>query len=550
MKKENIILIGGEAGQGVAMTSKFLGTVFARLGYFAFNYRDYPSLIRGGHNFNVLKLATKPVFSHENEYDIIIALDEKTINLHKKGLKKGGFILASERLKGKNIVNIKTLSFLKKIGAPQIAENNILLGFLFKYFGIDLQFVLSEAGKFFSKKKDVVKKCIAYGYKLGEEKGKWPARKRGNYFLSGNEAVGVGAIASGIDAYIAYPMTPATPVLHFLAKRKRKYNYLVLQLENEIAVANAALGASFAGGKVMVGTSGGGFALMSETMSLAGMSEVPLVAFLSQRTSPSTGIPTYTTQGDLKFALNVGHGEFPRVLVAPGDPKEAILRTEEAFYLAAKYRMLSIIISDKHLGESDFTLEELEHFPPSRKRFLTNLPKTGFKNYKLTKSGLSPRAVPGEVSFARATSYEHDEYGFTIEEPKMAVKMNDKRFRKFEVLSREVKEKFSPLLTYGKGKKLLISWGSTKGAILDALSQMKNFKFLEVSYISPFPGEQLARELKKAEDVVLLENNVTGLLGDIIREKTGYLIKKKVLKYDGRPFTSKEVVNSLKNYGY
>lgn len=541
------ILIGGKAGQGTAMTSYFIGKLFCALGYYVFNYRDYPSLIRGGHNFNVLRISDKPVLSHKNNYDIIVPLDQDTIDLHQKDLNKKGFIVGDRNFKTKKkFYPIDLKSLLEELKAPQIIENDILIGWLFKYFGVDIKILLTAIEKEFKGKKlDLIKESVVRGYALGEKKENIQKISKGKYFISGNQAIGVGAINSGIDIYIAYPMTPATAVLHFLAQRQIPNNILVLQLENEIGVINTALGASFAGAKTMVGTSGGGFALMTEAISLAGISELPLVVYLAQRTAPATGVPTYTGQGDLKFAVNAGHGEFPKIVVAPGDPKESITRTQEAFYLSSKYRIPAIIISDKHLGEDDFSFDELENADSPSQRFILENPPRNYKYYKITKNGVSPRAVPGQGPIVRATSYEHNEYGNTIEDPEWTVKMNDKRFSKSKYIFEEVK-KFQPVAVYGKGKNLIIGWGSTKGAIIDSLPELKNFRFLQISYISPFPAEIVKREIGKSKKVILVENNVTGLLGDIIAEKTGIIIKDKILKYDARPFVSDDIAKGIK----
>ena len=406
--------------------------------------------------------------------------------------------------------------------------------------------MFAQINKRFSKKKAVlINKAIEEGYKLGVVKEKLKKVGKARYFISGSEAVGIGAIASGMDMYIAYPMTPSTPVLHFLAKRQVKNNILTLQLENEIGVANAAIGASFAGAKTMIGTSGGGFSLMSEALSLAGMSENPLVVYLCQRPGPATGIPTYQAQGDLKLALNIGHGEFPRIVVAPGDPQEVIIRTQEAFYLAAKYRSLSIVLSDKHLAESNYTHTKITKSNLKTDRFILTNPTKDYKSYKITKTGTSLRAVPGQGPVVRGTSYEHNEYGNTVEEPEWSVIMNDKRLRKMDYIKKEV-DKFKPATVHGKGRNLIIGWGSTKGAIVDSLSQLKNFRFLQISYINPFPKNIVKKEIEKSNRVVLVENNATGLLGDIIAEQTGHIIKKKILKYDGRPFIAKDIIRKLK----
>lgn len=538
------VLIGGKAGQGVAKSSKILGKVLVSLGYYVFNYRDYPSLITGGHNFNVVTFSEREIESHEWKFDIIVALDENTVELHKKNLKENGIIVGDENLSGVGI-RIPTEKIIEEIGGEKILKNAILLGSVAKIFGIDFNVLESVLKREFGENKLEIE-AARRGYELTEKKiNLAPAVKKEKYFLTGNEAIALGALAAGLDTYIAYPMTPATPVLHFLAKRKDKYNLNVLQLENEIAVVNAALGASYAGATVMVGTSGGGFALMSEALSLQGMSEVPLVVYLAQRTAPSTGVPTYTTQGDLKFALNAGHGEFPRVVIAPGDAKEAFYRTIEAFYLAYKYRVLSIILGDKHLGESTYTFEDLEEPKVKPQKFIVENPEKDYKSYKLTDNGVSPRAVPGQGVVVRATSYEHNEYGNTTEDPYWIKLMNEKRWKKFDAIKKEV-EKLGPVKVYGKGDNLLIGWGSTKGAILDALKTLPDYRFMQIVYLSPFPAKQVKEEIEKSKNVILVENNVTGLLGDVIVEQTGIKIDKKILKYDARPFSAEEIVEAVK----
>lgn len=504
MKKT--ILIGGEAGLGSNVTSHLIGKIFCSLGYHVFNYRDYPSLIKGGHNFNVLKISDKPVHSHEHYYDFILALDQKTINIHKKSLKRGGVIFGTK----------ETGPVVKKLGGPQILANDVLIGLFFRYFGVDSSTILALAEKTFGKN-DLIRKAIEQGYSLTEVKEKIKKIGKPNYFISGNEAIGAGAIAAGMDIYLAYPMTPATPVLHFLAKRQIENNILVFQPENEIATINMALGASFTGAKVMVGSSGGGFALMTEAISLAGMAELPLVIYLAQRTAPSTGVPTYTAQSDLKFALNAGHGEFARIVSAPGDAQEAIIRTQEAFYLSCKYRTPAIILGDKHLGESNYTSSQLK--------------------------GSKLKAVSYPVG--RASSYEHNRMGHTVEDAERVARGQEKRLKKIPRLAREM-QKINPVSVFGKGKNLIIGHGSTKGAVLDALSELKNFKFLQISYLSPFPKKSVAREIKKSQKVFLVENSATGLLADVIAEQTGLLIKNKVLKYDGRPFVPQDIIKAIK----
>jgi len=543
---ERQILIGGEAGQGVAKAATIMGKAFVREGFYVFNYRDYPSLIKGGHNFNVLRISAEPVSSHEFDgHDVVVALDEKTVRKHAGEMKKDAVVLAPNRVNADSKLSVDTENIIRELNAPKIMENIILISAAWKYLGMPFESLEKTILEELKNNRTAVT-AAKRGYEeveTGKVMGTAP-EKRARYFITGSQAVAMGAIAAGIDLYIAYPMTPATPVLHYLAAVQTEYDFQVLQLENEIAVANAALGASYAGAMTMIGTSGGGFALMGEAMSLQGMSEVPLVAYLAMRNAPSTGVPTYTGQGDLKMAVNIGHGEYPKVVVAPGDPKEVFERTLEAFYLAYKYRVLSIIISDKHLAESTYTVDG---FSPrvEPERFIVEDVPEDYKSYEITETGVSPRAVPGQGDApVRATSYEHDEYGYTREEGEWAIKMNDKRFRKVRYIKEEVAS-LEPVNTYGNGDKVIVSWGSTKGAILDALKQLDGWRFVQVSYIEPFPAEQFLDAVEGAERIVLVENNVTGLLGDIIAEKTGMIIEEKILRYDARPFTPKYIIRRL-----
>ncbi len=539
------ILVGGQAGQGVNKTSSLIGQIFNNLGYYVFIYRDYPSLIQGGHNFNVLTVSDKPVYSHRRSLEAIIALDDLTIEKHAASLVPDGFILGSaERTSHPRLIalDMASVSLPPSVGR----ENNILIGALVKIWGLSLEVAFRAVEEEFSKT-EKIQAALDEGGQLVTLREKLPRlrNKRETYFFNGTEGVSQGAIAAGLDVYFAYPMTPATGVLHQLAAQQEKYGFLVGQLENEIAVVNAALGASFTGAKTMVGTSGGGFALMSEALSLAGISELPLVVYLAQRTSPGTGVPTYNSQGDLKFALQAGHGEFPRVVVAPGDAEEAFQRTIEAHYLSQKYHLLSIIMGDKHLAESHFSFDRIRVPRVKAERFLLEKPAANYRSYQLTPDGISPRMVPGEGPLVRATGYEHNEEGYTSEEAEEIKRMNDKRWAKLPFLQKEV-SRLQPVRTYGRGKNLIIGWGSTKGAILDSLTDLPGYRFLQISYLSPFPSQQVLAELEKAKKIVLVENNVTGLLGQVVREQTGVAIDRKVLKYDGRPFTPEDIIQKVR----
>jgi 2-oxoglutarate ferredoxin oxidoreductase subunit alpha len=501
------IIIGGAAGQGINKVSEIISNVLSKQGYFTFNYRDYASLIRGGHNFNTLTISDEPIESHESKAEILVALDERTIKTHKQALKKNGLTILGDQFKdeGRNL-------------------NVALAGSLTKILGIPIEELESEIKSQF---KESEKAIIAAKKGFDSQETKHQLKKLNNQttILSGSQAIAKGAINSNIDLYIAYPMTPATNAMHELAKDQVENNLMVFQAENEIAAANIALGASFAGAKTMTGTSGGGFDLMSETLSLQGQSEIPLTVYLASRPGPATGVPTYTAQADLDLALRAGHGEFPRIVVAPGNPTETIEKTSEALYLAEKFRTLSIILSDKHLAESEFSS--------------TSKPKPTLK-FKIK------RPVPG-TDLVKNSSYETNKFGNSTESYTQAEENANKRLKKYSDIKKYIQKKFEMTKIHGnkKSKNLIVGWGSTSGAIKDAIKDL-DAKFLQVLYCKPL-SPQIKKEIEKANKVILVECNVTGQLGRLIREKTGIKIENRLLKYNGRPFHSDELNKLIKD---
>ena len=495
------IIIGGKAGQGINKVSEIVANVLSKFGYFTFNYQDYQSLIRGGHNFNVLSISDIQIESHETTADILVALDERTIETHKQTLKKNGLIITAEEFKdeGRNI-------------------NIALAGALIKIFGIPLIELEKEIKSQF-KESDEAIISAKKGYDSQEIVHQLKKLNNKPLILSGSQAIAIGAKNSGLDLYIAYPMTPATNAMNELAKDQVENKLMVFQAENEIAAANMALGASFAGAKTMTGTSGGGFDLMGETFSLQGISEIPLTVYLASRPGPGTGVPTYTAQSDLDIALRAGHGEFPRVVVAPGNPTETIEKTSEALYLAEKFRTLSIILSDKHLAESEFSSTTKPNKTPK---------------FKIT------RKIPSK-DLIKNSSYEVDKFGNSTESYILAEENANKRLAKYETLKKFIEDNFKMIKLHGKknSKNLIVGWGSTSGAIKDAIRDL-DAKFLQVLYMKPL-SNQIKKEIEKADKIILVECNLTGQLGRLIREKTGIKIENRLLKYNGRPFHTDEL---------
>ena len=487
------ILFGGKAGEGPNVLAHIVAKALVEEGYYVFYSRDYESLIRGGHNFNLLTFSDEQVYSNDSKADILVCLDDATEEIHKNQLKKNSFILKGNK------------------------GNMYFAGRIFKLLCLDFKILEKRLNKLEKKFEENVKDAKD-GY---DEEQKNLCRiiyKKNNlYFTNGSLSFSDGAIKSGLDVYYAYPMTPATSLLSELAEKQIENNILTLELENEIAVMNAALGSSITGAKSMIGTSGGGFDLMTEALSLTGIAEVPLVIYLAQRPGPGTGVATYTGQGDLNIARHAGHGEFQRVVLAPGNPKECEELASHAFYFSQKFKIPVIVISDKHLAESLYTLTEKSKL---------------IKSVKSTKLG-------------RYNSYEKDETGAATENPEIIKKNAERRLAKSRDIEKEA-EKFEMYKTYGKknSNNVIISWGSTNGAILDSTEDL-NVKFIQILYIEPF-SKSIKKELD-GKNIILIENNATGLLADLIAEKTGIFIedKNKILRYDGRPFLADELKKEI-----
>ncbi|MBS3141140.1 2-oxoacid:acceptor oxidoreductase family protein [Candidatus Woesearchaeota archaeon] len=486
------VLIGGKAGQGPNVLANIISEILVKTGYYVFLSREYESVIRGGHNYNILTFSDTKVYSNENKIDILICLDDNTELVHKSKIRKETLVLRNKDNK----------------------ENIYFAGKLLKILGFDFKFLEIEIKKL--RNFDANLKNAKEGYESENSKFNLKTSKnKTNYFMNGAQGVKEGALKGGMDVYFAYPMTPATSLLSELAEKQVENNILTLELENEIAVFNAAIGSAITGAKSMVGTSGGGFDLMTEALSLAGIGEIPVVAYLAQRPGPATGVATKTAQGDLNIALYSGHGEFSRVVVAPGDPIESAELTSALFYLSQKFKIPCLILSDKQLAESFYTLNGKANI---------------VKSEKLT-------------SLKRYNSYEHLDSGEATEDTAIVEKNVERRLMKANEIKREV-EKLETCKVYGKGKTLIVGWGSTKGAIFDAIQGL-DARFLQVLYLEPF-SDKIVAELKKADNIIVVENNATAQLANLITAKTGIFIKNKILKYNGLPFYSDELKEEIK----
>ncbi len=549
MDKDYSILIGGAAGQGSRKAGLTIAELFSQYGYRIFIYDDYQSLIRGGHNFSQIRASKEKILSHRKKIDFLLALDENTFKKHRTNLdKKGIIIYNSDEISyiDKRAIGIPIKTITKEAGGIPIMENTALIAGFAKVIGIDWQTFEKVFKKEFKKSQKLNLKIAKTAFGNTQSFIKIEKLKQKPFpLLTGNEAAALGAVKAGLDFYFAYPMTPASGILHYLAKRKKEFNIAVSHLENEIGVVNAAIGAAYAGARSMVGTSGGGFALMTEAFSLAAQSEIPLVVVESQRMSPSSGVPTYTGQGDLLFCLTAGHGDILRFVIAPGDAEEAFFWAGKILNLSWKYQTPSILLMDKEISESTFSFEkDILDKVKYEKPLIWNR-KGKYQRYKDTKKGVSPLAFPGEKNVvSKVNSYEHDEFGITIDNEKSIEKMQNKRLRKFKEMRKEV-ENLEAVKVYGnkKSKKAIIVWGSTKGPAKEAAEKL-DIKMIQPVIIEPFPEKQMTKALKGVEELILAETNSTAQLEKVLN-CYGIRVDKTILKYNARPFLPEEIIKKL-----
>lgn len=552
--------IGGEAGQGIDTIGAILSRIFTRAGYFVFSHRDYESRIRGGHNFFQIRLSDKPIGASRDAIDILVALDRQSIELHERELSEKGVIVydaaaMKEKFNRPAFLDVPFTETAIKQGGSKIMSNTVATGAVLGMLGMDLG-ISYDVIKEELKKKDeqvinanldavraghefAVRECIRCSFTLA------PLGKK-KLLITGNDAIGLGAVLSGCRFYSAYPMTPSTGIFNFIAGKALERGIVVEQAEDEIAAINMAIGASFGGVRSMTASSGGGFSLMVEGLSLAGMTETPIVIALAQRPGPATGLPTRTEQGELLFALHAGHGEFPRVIFAPGTPEQAVHLTNKAFDLAEKYQIPAFVLTDQYLADSGWSYETLDLEKIRnvdyrvRGEVFRALPT--YKRHAFTESGISPFGVPGDAPHLVVTdSDEHDAEGHIIEDGETRRRMVEKRLLKKLPL---IKAEINPPSLCGNDTPdaVIVGWGSTYGVMKEAVDRLSahNIAMLHFSELYPFPDttkfDYLAF-LRNAKLTICIENNAMGKFASLMRSETGYSFGAQILKYDGRPWT-------------
>lgn len=550
------ILIGGAAGQGIDTLGILIGKILCRKGYFIHSYKDYMSRIRGGHNFTQIRFGTEKIYSHWPILDVIIALDKETIEFHRERLNDGGIILCDESIEAEDekIIQVPMTRFARELKNNRVA-GTVAAGVLFKLIGESLDYV-EEVFEEKWEKQTAESNLEAFkkGYDFGEERfEKKEPTKKDQIYINSSDAIALGALAAGVGFFASYPMSPATSIMTKLSMKQNDAKIVVEQVEDEISAINMALGASYAGVRAMTATSGGGFSLMVEALSLQGITEIPIVVVNAQRPGPATGLPTRTEQADLNLALYAGHGEFPRMIIAVRNPEDAFYQTARALNIADKYQTQVIILTDQFLIDATETIKPYDFSRIKIERHLMTKEELGdeeYKRYKPTESGISPRIMPGKIEGAvvLVDSDEHNEYGHITESAEVRTSMMDKRMRKQEGLVSEIQE--PDYFGVDNPETLIIAWGSMYGPVREAV-EMLNKEDISVGGLIfgdlyPLPTRLLKKYAATSKTLVNVEMNFVGQLGRLIRQETGIVMDKSILNYNGRQLDSYTVYSRIK----
>lgn len=562
MSNRYSIKLGGESGQGINTLGLLLSKSLKSAGYNIFAYREYPSLIKGGVASYQIDISTTSINSSSKSCNLLAILDPDSIQEYIASLNPGGILIYDDKIEfteeqksiiqNKNIstVYLDTQTIAINAGGNPIMANIVMISFIWKLLGLSQQSLEIIVKEVFSEKgDDIVEKnlkCIAAGFNSEiyneqySQNNFMPVsndQNKNNKILTGNDALALGAIACGVRAYYGYPMTPATSIFKYLGNTYKETGILIKQAESEITAVQMVMGSMAMGTRAFTATSGGGFDLMQETISCAGISEVPLVIVLAQRIGAGTGVPTWTGSSDIQTAVKAGHGEFPKAVLSISDIPSAYVLIQQAFNIAERYQIPVIVLTEKQIAESLFSVTSL----PEPLDIQRGMGEDG-KRYEITENGISPRWIPEDSKPPYLnTSDEHYEDGTSTEISQQILQMSQKRMQKLESLRRELPE---PTL-YGdiNSNTVLVGSGSTKNTVLDAISAGKNIAYLHYEYIYPLKTDLLMSLASQNKKLILVENNQTGELGKIITETCGYLFKEKILKTDGRPFFLEDILN-------
>ena len=571
------IAIGGAAGQGIATPGDILARIFVRRGLHLNAYNAYQSIVRGGHIFLTLRTSDEPVLSFGDKLDVMIPLNQDTMNRHLGLMKAGSTVLYNgDKIKpGDAATGVQLCPFSVKELAPKIkgdlVQNTIALAAVLQLIGVEFKILEDILTLQFKRKgQAVIDENVGVaraGYDYAAARFKpltisLPDTGRRLAFFEGNQALAMGGAAAGVRFYCAYPMSPSSGVLHWMARHARQLGIMVRQVEDEIGVINMAIGAAHAGCRAMCATSGGGFALMTEGLGAAAMMEIPLVCINVQRAGPATGVPTKTEQGDLWQVLGAGQGDYPRIIVAPNNIPDCYNTVPQLFNLVDKFQCPGIILSDLLLSEGRSSVDptELDFSVPINRGAVIGLNGAtpplngGYKRYQLTEDGISTRALPGTPGFEHVVATDdHDEDGVLISDeytnPHKRQAMHEKRMRKMESILSLID---APSLWGAEDAQVtLLGWGSTEGVIREAIEKLAKEEnitanLLQIKWIVPLHAAAITLTLGKSNKVLIVENNYSGQFERYLRSETGIVADGHIRKYDGEPFMPHHIVDGVK----
>jgi len=550
------IVLSGEAGQGIQSIESMLTALAKKASYHVFATKEYMSRVRGGCNSTEIRVSSRSVAARVDRVDIFVPLSREALSHLGDRISDSTVVIGEKAIVGfERMIDLPFTAIASEIGGAVYA-NTVAVGAICALLKIDREAGALGVRDFFSRKDGAVKDANAEAFRLGYERGlallpridvdiESDPSAAEEIMLTGADAVALGALAGGCDYVCAYPMSPGTTVLAAMAEYSKTFDIVVEQVEDEIGVANMALGAWYAGARALVTTSGGGFALMSEAISLSGAIETPFVAHVAQRPGPATGLPTRTEQGDLNLAIHAGHGDFLKVVLAPGDLEEGFELTREAFDIADRYQSPVFILTDQYFVDSYYTTKSFDvpASPPKRHVVRTS---PDYRRYELgSPDGLSPRGIPGfGEGIVCVDSDEHDEGGYITESEEMRKAMVAKRLAKIDAARKEA----MPPKLYGgtRYKTLLMGWGSVKMPVIEAMSLLgrDDIAFLHFPWVFPLPGGALDYAASAAK-LIAIEGNATGQFADLVEFETGRRFDHRILKCDGHQFAVEELARTI-----
>ena len=570
MATEVTVKIAGEAGQGIQTIGNLLANVCHNAGLFIFSVNDFESRIRGGYSFNILRISEDPLIAPCEKADILVAIDEKSADRDMDRLRDGGIILLNTPEQKDLADNVHAVSFddLAKSAGGRIASNTVAAGMLLSILGSGFDRLETELHDQFAQKGKKVlelnRKAARAGFEKGEAvafpgKLKFESSGNGKVLMSGAYAAALGALASDCRFYSFYPMSPATGIMASVAEFTDRLPVVLEQAEDELAAVNMAVGSSFAGVRALTATSGGGFSLMTEGLGLAAMTETPLVIINGQRPGPATGLPTRTAQADLLFTINASQDEFPRFVMAPGTVLETFSSVKKAFHLSDKYQVPAIVLMDQFLCDSIMTEKgklnvdgraaagTMECRKPEPEQKSAGEAEESYLRYRFSENGISERRIPGaSKALVRSTANEHDQQGNITEDAEIRTKMVDKRHGKLEDMTEEMD---LPSFFSKESAVLLAGWGSSRGSIMEACLTLRGMGYdvgwLIFHDIWPLDWTEVSGIIKDRK-LIMVEQNRTCQLGQLIRQQTGIRFSNSVLKYDGRPMYPDDITENVK----